>query len=97
MSSTCLHRITAVDAANRQLVTALLAELQNLFIRIKTPVGTTLAAVVRGWRQETDGTYVVELGALVTERLPPLPGLELLIAAQGLAAASWVRPVEVAS
>lgn len=95
MSSKFLHRIKATDAATRQQVTQLLAELQGLFIRTRTPVGAAISAVIRGWRQENDGTILVEFSALVADRLPALTGLELLLAARGLAAASLVSPVEV--
>lgn len=95
MTSKFLHRITAVDTATRQQVTALLAELQSLFIRTKTPVGAAISAVIRSWRQEKDGTFLVEFSSLAAERLPPLSGLELLIAARGLAAASLLSPMEV--
>lgn len=95
MSSKFLHRITAADSTTRQQVTALLAELQNLFIRTKTPVGAAISAVIRSWRQEQDGSFLVEFSALVADRLPALSGLELLLAARGLAAASQLSPVEV--
>lgn len=95
MPSKFLHRITAVDSATRQQITALLAELQSLFIRTKTPVGAAISAVIRSWRQEKDGSFLVEFSSLVAERLPPLSGLELLIAARGLAAASLLSAVEV--
>lgn len=97
MSSKFLHRITAVDAATRQQVTALLAELQSLFIRTKTPVGAAISAVIRSWRQDKDGSFLVEFSSLAAERLPPLSGLELLIAARSLAAASLLSPMEVSA
>lgn len=96
MSSKFLHRITAPDSATRQQVTALLVELQGLFIRTHTPVGAAISAVIRSWRQESDDTILVEFSALVADRLPALSGMELLLAARGLAAASWLSPVEVA-
>lgn len=95
MSSKFLHRITATDSATRQQVTALLAELQSLFIRTRTPVGAAISAVIRSWRLEKDGSILVEFSSLAAERLPPLSGLELLLAARGLAAASQLSPVEV--
>lgn len=95
MSSKFLHRITAADSATCQQVTTLLAELQGLFIRTRTPVGAAISAVIRSWRQENDGSFLVEFSALAAERLPPLSGLELLIAARGLAAASLLVPMDV--
>lgn len=97
MPSKFLYRITATDSATRQQVTALLAELQSLFIRTRTPVGAAISAVIRSWRQEQDGTFLVEFSSLAAERLPPLSGLPLLQAARGLAAASLLSPVEVAA
>lgn len=95
MTHKFLHRITAADSATRQQVVALLGELQSLFIRIHTPVGAAISAVIRSWRQEQDGSFLIEFSALVADRLPPLSGLELLVAARGLAAASQLSPVEV--
>lgn len=95
MPNKFLYRIAAPDSATRQQVLALLGELQNLFIRTKTPVGAAISSVIRGWRQDQDGTFVVEFSSLAAERLPPLSGLELLFAAQGLAAASWLSPVDM--
>lgn len=95
MSSKFLYRITATDSATRQQVNALLAELQSLFIRTRTPVGAAISAVIRGWRQEQDGIFVVEFSSLAAERLPPLSGLALLQAARGLAAASMLAPMEM--
>jgi len=90
-----LHRITIADSTTYQQVTALLAELQSLFIRTTTPVGAAISAVIRSWRQEQDGSILVEFSALVADRLPALSGLELLLAARGLAAASQLSPMEV--
>lgn len=86
MSSKSVHRIKAVDSASSQLVTSLLAELQGLFIRAKTPVGAAVSSVISTWRQEKDGTFIVQFSPLAAARLPALSGLELLQAARELAA-----------
>lgn len=94
MTHKFLHRITATDPAFRQQVTSLLSELQGIFIRAHTPVGPAISSVIRSWRQEKDGTILVEFSSLVAERLPALSGLPLLQAAKGLAAASQLVPTE---
>lgn len=96
MTHKFLHRITATDPAFRQQVTTLLSELQGIFIRAQTPVGPAISSVIRSWRQEKDGTILVEFSSLVADRLPDLSGLPLLQAAKGLAAASQLSPTEAA-
>jgi hypothetical protein len=86
MSSKSVHRIQAADSASSQLVSALLAELQGLFIRGTTPFGAAVSSVISAWRQEKDGTFVVQFSPLAAARLPALSGLELLQAARELAA-----------
>ncbi|HET8730907.1 MAG TPA: hypothetical protein VFM34_07350 [Moraxellaceae bacterium] len=95
MSNKFLHRITTTDSITCQQVTTLLTELQSLFIRTRTPVGAAISAVIRSWRQEKDGSFLIEFSALAAERLPPLSGMELLIAARSLAAASLLVPMEI--
>ena len=86
MSNKITHRITANDPALRHLITNLLAELQGAFIRAKTPIGEAISTIISSWRLEKDGSFVVQFSPLAAERLPALSGLELLQAAQGLAA-----------
>lgn len=88
MSTRFLHRISAPDASSSQHIASLLAELQSAFIRVHTPIGEAVSAVISSWRQEQDGSFVVQLSPLAAERLPALSGLELLQAAHGLAAES---------
>ena len=96
MSKKFLHRITATDPASRQQVTTLLAELQGIFIRANTPMGPAISSVIRSWRLEKDGSYIVEFSSLMADRLPDLSGLPLLQAAKGLATTSPPAPVEAA-
>ncbi len=86
MSSKSVHRIQAVDSASRQLVATLLGELQGIFIHAQTPVGAAVSSVISAWRQEKDGSFVVQFSPLAAARLPALSGLELLQAARELAA-----------
>lgn len=95
MSKKFLHRITPTDPASRQQVTALLSELQSIFIRAHTPVGPAISSVIRSWRLEQDGSYTVEFSSLVADRLPALSGLPLLQAAKSMAAASQEAPEAV--
>ena len=85
MNSKYVHRIKAADSASRQLVPALLADLQKAVVRAQTPIGNAVSFVVSAWSQEGDGTFVVQFSPLVAERLPALSGLPLLQAAKGLA------------
>lgn len=96
MSSHYVHRIKTTDAAASQLVPTLLAELQRAVIRAKTPIGMAVSFVISTWRQEADGSFVVQFSPLAAARLPALSGLALLQAAQGLAAASALLPEEAA-
>ncbi|MFZ5560287.1 MAG: hypothetical protein ACOY41_01955 [Pseudomonadota bacterium] len=86
MNHRSIHRIRAADSASSQLISTLLAELQSIFIRAKTPVGAAVSSVISTWRQEKDGTFVIQFSPLAAARLPALSGLELLQAAKGLAA-----------
>lgn len=84
MNSKYVHRIQAADAASRQLVSALLADLQQAVVRAPTPIGNAVSFAVSSWRQEGDSIFVVQFSPLVAERLPALSGLPLLEAAKGL-------------
>lgn len=97
MSSKFIHRIKAADSATSQLISNLLVELQSAFIRAKTPLGAAISLVISSWRQEKDGTFVVQFSPLAAERLPALSGLALLQAAQGLAAASGLLTTDDAA
>lgn len=91
MTRNLVHRITTGDAASRQLASRLLGELQKAVLRTPTPIGNAVSFVVSTWRQEGDGTFVVQFSPLAAERLPALSGLELLQAARGLAGAGRAR------
>lgn len=88
MSSKSIHRIQAKDPASRQLISTLLAELQTVFIRVKTPIGEAISSVISAWRQQDDGSFLVQFSPLAAERLPALADLELLQAAKALASDS---------
>lgn len=81
MSSKYLHRLAANDPETREL----LAELQRTFIRAKTPIGAAISPVISGWRQEKDGSLVVQFSPLAADHLPDLSGVALLRAARELA------------
>lgn len=84
MNSKYVHRIQAADSASRQLVSTLLADLQEAVVRAPTPIGNAVSFAVSSWRQEGDSTFVVQFSPLVAERLPELSGVPLLEAAKGL-------------
>lgn len=84
MSSRYLHRLAGNDPETREL----LAELQRTFIRTKTPIGPAISPVVSSWRQEKDGSLLVQLSPLVAQQLPELTGLAVLRAARELAQAA---------
>jgi hypothetical protein len=85
MSSKFIHRIQAPDQASSQRITSVLAELQKAFIRARTPIGEAISTIISSWRQEQDGTFIVQFSPLAAEQLPALSGIELLQAARGLA------------
>jgi hypothetical protein len=92
MSSNYVHRITPRDPASSQRIASLLAELQGIVIRGKTANGSALSFVVSAWRQDPEGSFIVQFSPLAAERLPALAGIELLEAARGLALAQALLP-----
>lgn len=96
MKGKYVHRIAVRDPASSHLVSSLLTELQSASIRSRTPIGTAVSFVISSWRRDTDGAFLVQFSPLAAERLPALSGIELLQAAQGMANAAALLPLESA-